>query len=92
MGKFNKCINNHYLLSPHILFIHDGWKTSVREFFSNGKLSQVFATDVTVEQQTGCLSGHLRDDRYAFSAAGIETQASEGNSEGEIRLLIYLVE
>lgn len=36
-----------------------------------------------MEQQTGCLSGHLCDDRNAFSAAGIETQASEADSEGE---------
>ncbi len=33
MGKFNKYINNHYLLSPHIVFINVGWKTSVRECF-----------------------------------------------------------
>lgn len=39
-----------------------------------------------MKQQTGCLSVHLHDDRCAFSVAGIETRAIEGNSEGEARL------
>ncbi len=59
--------------------------------FSNGELSQVFATDVTVKQQTGCLSGHLHD-RNAFSAAGIETQTSEGNWGRDSLVAIYIVE
>lgn len=66
MGKFNKSINNHCLFST--LFTPVGGKMSFRECFLMAdwaveQLSQVCATDVTAEQQTACLSGHLHDDR-----------------------------